>query len=157
MKMATETITIFNAYLDDETGYDRYQHTVITGASWYGSIETNIDQGLKAANKFTVRIPEDADFHGKSYLDPINYAKYGDPQTHWTLQNGDIVIRGQSYAYLTDGNETYIVDMAGNHILVTADFRPSEAQAEFPEMFTILGVTDNRHFPHSPHWKVVGS
>ena len=75
MELCTETITIFNARLDDEDGYDVYIPTVIRGASWHCEIASTVDaSGLKAANKFTVRIPTDADFSGKAYADPIAYA-----------------------------------------------------------------------------------
>lgn len=133
MELCTETISIFNAKLDDEDGYDVYVPTVIHGASWHCEIASTVDaSGLKAANKFTVRIPLDADFSGKTYADPIAYAG-GDPTNLFTLKNGDIVVRGE----------------------VVESMKPSELQKKY-EAFTILGISDNRR-GRSPHWKVVGS
>ena len=62
MNLCNETITVFNAKLNPETGNDDYNGTVIDGVSWFCEIVSTVDQGLKAANKFTIRIPEDADF-----------------------------------------------------------------------------------------------
>lgn len=133
MQLCTETITIFNATLDEEDGYDVYIPTVIRGVSWHCEIASTVDSsGLKAANKFTIRIPEDADFSGKSYADPIAYAG-GDPNNLFTLKNGDVVAKGE----------------------VTESLKPSDLQKKY-EAFTILGVSDNRR-GRSPHWKVVGS
>ena len=133
MELCTETITVFNARLDDEDGYDEYNPTVIRGVSWHCEIASSVDSsGLKAANKFTVRIPLDADFSNKAYANPISYAG-GDPDNLFTLKNGDIVVRGE----------------------VVESMRPSELQKRY-EAFTILGISDNRR-GHSPHWKVVGA
>ncbi len=135
MKLCNETITVFNSRLDENTGMDTYHHTVITGASWYSDIAANVegDGGLKAANKFTIRIPVDADFSGKAYADPIAYAG-GDPNYLFTLKNGDIIVRGA----------------------IDEDLRPAELKKICPEVVTILGVTDDRR-ARAKHWKVVGS
>lgn len=133
MELCTETITIFNAKLDDEDGYDVYMPTVIRGVSWHCEIASTVDaSGLKAANKFTIRIPEDADFSDKVYADPIAYAG-GDPTNLFTLKNGDIVVKGE----------------------VVESMKPADLHKKY-EAFTILGVSDNRR-GRSPHWKVVGA
>ena len=76
-----------------------------------------------------------ADFSGKAYADPIAYAG-GDPNYLFTLKNGDIIVRGA-------------VDEQG--------LRPADLKKKYPEIVTILGVTDNTRAPHSKHWKVVGA
>lgn len=134
MKLCNETITVFNARYDADTGYDVYVPTVITGTSWYCEIASNVDSsGLKAANKFTVRIPADADFSGKEYADPITYRETGSDSL-FTLANGDIVVKGSV-------NEEGLL--------------PKQMQERY-ESFTILGVSDDRR-ARAPHWKVVGS
>ena len=137
MRLCNETITVFNSRLDEESGMDTYHHTVISGVSWYSDIAANVegDGGLKAANKFTIRIPVDADFSGKAYASPIAYAG-GDPNYLFTLKNGDIIVRGA-------------VDEQG--------LRPADLKKKYPEIVTILGVTDNTRAPRSKHWKVVGA
>ena len=135
MRLCNETITVFNARLDDETDMDVYCSTIISGVSWFSEIAASVEGagGLKAANKFTIRIPMDADFSGKAYADPIAYAG-GDPNYLFTLKNGDIIVRGA----------------------IDEDLRPAELKKICPEVVTILGVTDDRR-ARAKHWKVVGS
>lgn len=135
MNLCNETITVFNPKLNTATGNDEYHGTVITGVSWFCEIVSTVNEGLKAANKFTIRIPEDADFSGKTYADPLTYAGAEDVSGLFTLRNGDIVVRGA--------------------VTVTG-LRPAELHKNY-EAFTILGVTDNRRVPNAPHWKVVGA
>ena len=135
MQLCNETITVFNAKLNSETGYDEYHGSVIEGVSWFCEIVSTVDQGLKAANKFTIRIPQYADFGGKTYVSPLDYANAEDVSDIFTLKNGDILVRGAV--------------TGSNH-------KPSDLH-KFHEAFTVLGVTDNRRAPKAPHWKVIGA
>ena len=135
MKQCEETITVFNARLDDDKGYDVYVPTVIHGVSWFCEIASNVDTGgLKAANKFTVRIPLDADFSGKAYMEPAGYAG-ADPGAFFTLKQGDIIVHGEE----TESNT------------------PAKLKDKYGETVTILGVTDSTKRPNAKHWKVVGA
>lgn len=52
MKLCNETITVYNAKLNQEIGDDVYYRTVISGVSWFCEIASNVDsKGLTAANK----------------------------------------------------------------------------------------------------------
>ena len=136
MKLCNETITVFNKRQAPDTGYDVYIPTVIVGVSWFCEIASTVDaSGLKAANKFTIRIPIDADFSGKEYVTPADYAT-SDEDKSFTLGNGDIIVK----AAITDEG-----------------LKPSDLQAQYGEVVTVLGVTDNRRTGNAPHWKVVGS
>ncbi len=137
MKLCTDTITVFNARVDPATGYDDYLPTVIVGVSWYMGVATSVNNnGLQAANACTIRIPLDADFGGKSYADPIEYAGAADPAGLFTLQPGDIVIKGS---------------------LESSSLRPAEIKRTHATFVTIKGVTDNRRAPNAPHWKVLAT
>lgn len=136
MKRCNETITVFNAKLDTDTDYDVYTGTVIVGVSWFCETASTVDSsGLKAADKFTVRIPTDANFNGKTYVDPIAYAASGNPAKNFTLKSGDIIVKGAVSA---------------------VNPRPGDLQKQYAEVLTILGVTDSRSAVLAPHWKVVG-
>lgn len=135
MNLCNETITVFNPKLNVTTGKDEYHGTVISGVSWFSEIVSTVNEGLKAANKFTIRIPADADFGGKVYADPRAYASAEDVSGLFTLRDGDIVVRGA----VTD-----------------TGLRPAKLHNNY-DAFTILGVTDNRRVPNAPHWKVVGA
>ena len=135
MRLCNETITVFNPRLDKDKDCDVYCGTVIQGVSWYCEIASNVDSsGLKAANKYTIRIPQNADFGGKAYVDPIIFSS-SDPDTTFTLKSGDIIVKG-----------AVSVD----------DPRPATLKKVCAEVVTVLGVTDDRRTPKAPHWKVVG-
>lgn len=135
MKECNEAITVFNTRLDDDKGYDLYVPTIIRGVSWFCEIASNVDSsGLKAANKFIIRIPVDADFSDKAYVPPAAYAG-GDPNTVFTLKQGDVIVHGEE----------------------TEPMQPAQLQEKYGELVTILGVTDSSRRPHAKHWKVVGA
>lgn len=136
MKLCEETITVFNSQRVTGQEDDVYVGTVITGVSWHSEVASTVDgTGLKAADKVTIRIPLNADFSGKEYIDPIAYQSC-DSAAYFTLKNGDIIVKGN----------------------VDADnVRPADLQRLYPEMTTILGVTDNRRAPNAKHWRVTGS
>lgn len=135
MRLTNETITVYNAKLDTEYDKDVYNVSVIKGVSWYCEIVSAVDDGLKAANRFVVRIPTDADFGEKSFVSPQEYAATADVSRLFTLASGDIIVKGEV-------SETGL--------------KPKDLHRQY-EAFTILGVTDNRRAPKAPHWKVVGS
>ena len=135
MKECHETITVFNARMDGDKGYDIYVPTVIHGVSWFCEIASNVDSsGLKAANKFIIRVPVDADFSGQAYAPPVAYAG-GDPHEIFTLKQGDIIVHGEETEINT----------------------PANLKEKYGEIVTILGVTDSSRRPNAKHWKVVGA
>lgn len=134
MKLCTETITVFNAHLNPDLGYEEYHGTVLTGVSWFSRTKSVIENGgLKAVNEYTLRIPVDVQITGsKSYSEPKQY-NYKNPDAFFTFQTGDIIIHAA-----VDGSN------------------PGELLKKY-EGFTILGVTDNTRVVNAPHWKVVGA
>ena len=139
MKLCNDTITVFNARVDPETGGNVWVPTVIAGAGWYMTDASTVDAskgGLVAANRATIRIPAEADFGGKAYADPVSYASAGDVSGLWTLKGGDIVVRAA-----VNG----------------ADWTPARLKAAYAECATVLAVTDNRRGPRAAHWRVTGT
>ena len=135
MKLCNDTITVFNAQFDAENDCDNYFGTVISGVSWYDEIAAKVDNsGLRAVDKYTIRVPADADFGGKTYTDPVTYAT-SDPAQFFTLKSGDIIVRGNVSA---------------------VNPRPATLQKTYSEVAVVLAVTDNRRARHAPHWKVIG-
>ncbi len=135
MRGCNETITLFNARRDGETGRFVYLPTVIAGCSWHRGQRVVIDAegGLMAADEVTVRIPVDADFGGRAYVDPVAWRAGGEG---FTLQGGDIAVKGR----VTGG-----------------DWTPAALKAAFAECFTVLGVTDNTGAPRGGHWRLTGA
>ena len=135
MKQCDDTITLFNVKYDSDSGLDGYNATVITGVSWFCETVSSVDKGLNAANKFTIRIPETADFNGRDYVSPQDYAASEDVSGLFTISNGDIIVHGS---------------------VAVPNARPAVLHKQY-EAFTVLGVTDNRRARNAPHWKVVGA
>ena len=135
MNLCNETITVFNKRVENHEHV--FYPSVIGGVSWWGHISTSVgENGLVAANSITVRIPIDADFNGKTYVDNKSYANAVSVDSIFTLANGDIIIKGA---------------------VAVAPLKPAELKASFTDYMTVLGVTDNRRAPNAPHFKVVGS
>lgn len=136
MRLCNEKITVFCSRLDTVSDTDQYTATVIDGVSWFYGTKANVtSSGLKAANTVTIRIPADANFSGKTYVDPTAYPS-GDPMKVFTLKNGDVIVKGDASRVVNP--------------------RPATLQKAYYEMVTILGVTDNRRAKAS-HWKVTGA
>lgn len=136
MQLCNDTITLYNRKFDPNVDCDVYNRTIIHGVHWFNSDATTVDNtGLKAANKVTIRIPIDADFEGKEYMQPKVYASTTNPSVAFTLAAGDIVVLG----------------------IGADDMRPAQIHDAYSDAMTILQVTDNRHAPHARHWKVVGA
>lgn len=136
MELCDKTITVFNAKYDADFDHDVYIGTIISGASWFETLKSNVDSnGLSSAKVVTVRIPVNANFSGKSFVDFIAY-KEADPSSAFTLHEGDIIVKGGVYM---------------------ENAKPAVLQSMFPDMFTIVSVTDSTHAPNAPHWKVVGA
>lgn len=134
MKLCDETITVFNARIENHE--HMFYPTVIEGVSWYGDVATVVgDKGLNAASRFTVRIPVDADFGGKEYVDSKTYKTAASVDGVFTIANGDIIVKAS---------------------VAVAPMRPAELKDAFADYLTVLGVTDNRRAPNAPHFKVVG-
>ena len=136
MEMCDDVITVFNVQFDQEKDKDTYHGTIISGVSWFGDVSAVVDPatGLKAASNVKIRIPIDADFSGKSYVDPVSY-ETADAKSAFTLKAGCIIVKG---------------------IALISDPTPAVLH-RLPDAVTVLGVTDNRRARNAPHWKVVGT
>jgi hypothetical protein len=135
MKECKDTITVFNARMDAEGGYDDYYPTIIRNVSVFLQVASEVTlSGLNAANKVTVRIPIDADFSGKECVEPVHFSA-ADPATAFTLKQGDVIVEAEETEHLN----------------------PVQLKEKYGSVITILGVTDNRKRPRAKHWKVVGT
>lgn len=136
MKRCDKTITVFNKRWDAEAGKDVYIPTVIKGVSWFCEIASAVDSnGLHAANRFVVRIPADANFGDKVYVDPVSYASETIVSGLFTLGSGDVIVKAE---------------------LPDSTLKPAQLHEQYADCMTILGVTDSSDAPNAPHWKVVG-
>lgn len=139
VRMCNEIITVFNARYDDGLGDDILIPTTITGASWFGTAAEIVDpeHGLKEASKVIIRIPADAKIEDdKAYADPLAWKAAPDVTGLWTLQGGDIIVKGTAEG---------------------TDWTQKRLAETFECFCKVLAVTDNRRAPNAPHFKVVGT
>ena len=134
MQLCTESITLYNARMD-ENRMTVYKRTVIHGVSWFSSNQSNVQKDGLSANKQTaIRIPEDAELSGKKYADAKSYAGAVDVSSLFTFNPGDVVVKG---------------------IAAEENTSPARLHAAYSDVITITAATDNRR-GRSPHFKVVG-
>ena len=153
MKLCNDTITVFNARVDPETGANVWTASAITGVSWYATDASTVDTskgGLVAANKVIVRIPVDAGFGGKTYTDPVGYRAAESVAGLWTLQEGDIIVKGEVPTSAT-------TTVNGTTTSTPIDWTPAKLKAAYADCATVLAVTDNRRAPNGKHWRVTAT
>ena len=81
-----ENVTIYNKYIENRK--ERWKRTVISGVSWYGKQEISISKdGLTSADVVIIRIPANVTGY-------VPHADWMQGRTGWTVQKGDVVIRG---------------------------------------------------------------
>jgi len=105
-----DTITVYNrrfrAILQPPfppgAGQVVWERTVISGVMWKDRTQTNSTSEGKAFIDQTVSItiPVEADFGGKTYIDPAGFARLPqDDHAHWTVRtdeaNPDIIVNGE--------------------------------------------------------------
>ena len=137
MKLCTETVTVYNARVDPGTRTEIYAPTVLRGVSWHCETASAVTEaGLKAANRCALRIPGDVDAEGKTFVEPKDYRAAEDVGGLWTLQKGDVIVRGACTDALT----------------------PARLRERFgaDRVTTVVGVTDDRRAPRGKHWRVTG-
>lgn len=135
MKNAGKDITLYNYYLDPDTGYDACQRLYIQGVSAFVRTQVNVSkEGLAPADVYTVRIPEES--VPAKYVPPKQFKELEDKTGYFTLAKADKIVLGLSEAKTP--TPAYLESTYGNG-----------------RTLTITGVTDNRD-KLAPHWKVTG-
>lgn len=125
-------ITLYNKYFDKVDRTDSYKKTILYGVFWQESKGSNvIKSGLTNADSLTVFIPHKD--HIDTYQEPKVFATN---QSGWTLQEGDIVVRGA-----IEEEFTTVADL----------------EKKYDHVHMITSV-DNMNFgsPHMRHWEVGG-
>lgn len=121
-------ITIYNAWLNPSLNKKIYRRTVIRDVHWYTNQKTTVGEGgLRSADEYKIRIPlESCD----GYRPPDEYRN--DPDGHWTVENGDLFVRG-------------ILDLEICKASELARYHPGQ----------VLSWSDNRH-GNQPHIRIGG-
>ena len=134
MLAANNIITIFNRYTDNKR-QERWQATVIDGASWcYTRTSRVTKDGLKESESCIIRIPNSARSGGNRYVDRKNFVPHDDS---WTACQKDKVVLGEISGAPED------------------DTLPTWLEKNCSNMVTINAATDNRCKP-LPHIRIGG-
>lgn len=122
--------TIYNRHYNPATRLDEWRRTPVTGVNWYAMQAATVgDNGLRTADVYVVRIP--AGNAPPGYQAPDSYDGTG-----WTLQTGDVLVRG---------------------IVADEIAKATDVTGKYADCCTVTGVRDNRRgSPAMQHWRVEG-
>ncbi len=91
-----DTITIYNKYIDNRA--EKWQRSVVRDVNWQATKAVSGSRdGLLSSNVATIFIPFTSH---TEYLVPKAWAL--DKTSHWTLQEGDVIVRGEVTDEITD-------------------------------------------------------
>ncbi len=94
-------LTLYNKYVDPATRSEKYQRRQIVGVTWENRKAANVlaSGGNLTADQAAIYIPMQ---RGADYLKPVAWQGLPDKTSKWTLQAGDVVVRGLVSDELTE-------------------------------------------------------
>ncbi len=131
-------ITIYNKSVDATTRSEVWNRTQIRGVTWEEGKAANVlRSGLLEADRVTVFIPY---ARGVNYITPVAYRALSVKTGKWTLQQGDVIVRGLV-------SET-----------IDADYTISDLKRDYDDVVAIRSVDlmDNGSLARW-HWQVGAS
>lgn len=107
--MFNDVCTVYNKYV--EAGVEKWQRTVLTGVFWDSVRGANFNKtGLESADSVNISIPSFVEANRK-YMKPKLWNALEDKSTHWTLQPGDTILRGEvTYGIVKSSKELEAYD-----------------------------------------------
>lgn len=127
-------LTLYNRYLS--AGAETYQRTVIEGVAWENRKAANVlaSGGNIAVDAVAVYIPL---ARGAAYVAPKAWQALSSKTGYWTLQPGDVIVRGQ----VTDA--------------ITGGFTMTALKAKYDDVLSITSVdTLDSGSPALQHWQL---
>jgi hypothetical protein len=137
-------ITLYNKYIENRV--EKWRREVIFFVVWEDTKSIQrISAGKLDANNATIFFP----FALRTgYVTPKAWAALEDKSANWTLQEGDIIVRG---AVTDEITEAVYEDEA----LVTPAFTVKDLQAKYDEFVKIVSVSRmDQGSPNMRHWEV---
>lgn len=99
--IANTHITIYNKYIEDRA--EKWQRSVVRDVNWQDTKAVmGTKQGLLASNVATIFIPMS---NNTEYLAPKAWQALESKSSAWTLQEGDIVVRGEVEDEITPADD----------------------------------------------------
>lgn len=85
-------LTIYNKYTDTTTRAEKYQRTTVKLVNWQGAkavYQANV--GMVKSDTASIYIPF---ARGANYLDPVAWRALTTKTGKWTIQEGDVIVKG---------------------------------------------------------------
>ena len=125
--------TLYNKTINPSTRAEEFQRTVLTAVYWENRRAVNkiASGGDIKADKAMVMIPQS---EGANYLDPVAWQKLADKTGKWTLQAGDVIVRGAVTDEITDE----VIDELTEE--VTPAFTVSDLKRKYDDVLSITTV-----------------
>lgn len=134
--MTNADVTVYNKYIDSTTRSEKYQRSTVYGVVWQDTKGVTNSKSQLAANVALVMIPYTV----------ANYAAYRTPKTWqalvsksacWTLQEGDVLIKG------------IVADE------ITGGFTMTDLRAKYDNVVSIASIAAmSEGSQGSQHWEV---
>lgn len=133
--MKTNTsITIYNKYFNSITRSDSWKRHVIHNVFWDSSQNVNVYKGLTKTDKGVIYIPFNSNYM-TYFVDPKTFQN--DPNTYWTIQNGDIIVKGVIYDEVSKQSD---LERKYNNVLIISSFTINDFGSQNMQHIKVLGV-----------------
>mgnify|MGYP007121848661 FL=1 len=143
-----DAVTVFNGRTDKETRRKIYIPTVIRGVSYVEGKGSRVaDNGVWSDDvQYKIRVPLIAVIQdNREYMRDLNYAKLDNEEAakHWTIQKGDLVVRG---------------GYVGDNSLLYEDELTAYAKEQGLDLIHVTEYADNTDGGtlYSRHWRIGG-
>lgn len=130
-------LTLYNKYYDANTKKNVYHRKTIPAAMWENRKARNVlaTGGNIAVDQATIYIPVKENID--SFLSPKNWQGLTDKSENWTLQRGDLVVKGQISDEVND------------------EFPPTKLKAKYDDVLEISTIdTMDMGSQNMRHWQV---
>jgi hypothetical protein len=143
-----DAVTVFNGRTDKATRRKIYIPTVIKGVSYVEGKGSKVaDNGVWSDDvQYKIRVPVAAVVQGnREYMRDLNYAKLDNEEAakYWTIQKGDLVVRGEH---------------AGDSPLLGEDEISAYAKEQGLDLIRVTEYADNTTGGslYTRHWRIGG-
>ncbi len=133
--MITNTaLTVYNKHIENRT--EKYQRAEVAAVQWDSSSATVKHKSSDMqANKAVIAIPFSV---GAAYKKPKEWIALIDKTAFWTLQKGDVVVRG------------IVADE------ITSGFNLSALRAKYDDVLEIVSAARmDQGSPNTHHWEII--
>lgn len=136
--MKTNTpVTLYNGYYDPDTKANLYQRKVILAVMWEDRKYSRVQQSGGRLADYTAMVYIPFSYNKPSYLLPKVWLALEDKSDNWTIQEGDLLVKGEVSDELS------------------AAFTPSDLRKKYDDVLAAVDIyTYDMGSYALQHWKV---